>query len=35
VACGEAIVVDAPIERVREIWGGALKHLIESETGGV
>jgi len=34
VVCGEATVVDAPIESVREVWGGALKKLIESETGG-
>jgi hypothetical protein len=32
LACGEAIVVDAAIEIVREAWGGSLKRLIETET---
>jgi phosphoribosylformylglycinamidine synthase len=35
VACGESIVVNAPIETVREAWGGAFKKLMESETSGV
>jgi phosphoribosylformylglycinamidine synthase len=34
LGCGETIVVNAAIETVREGWGGALKHLLESETGG-
>jgi phosphoribosylformylglycinamidine (FGAM) synthase-like enzyme len=35
IACGEAIVVNAEIESVRESWGGAFKKLMESETSGV
>ena len=34
LACGETVVVNAAIETVRETWGGALKQLLESETGG-
>ncbi|MGB6430121.1 MAG: phosphoribosylformylglycinamidine synthase subunit PurL [Candidatus Acidiferrales bacterium] len=34
VACGEAVVVNAAMESVREAWGGALKQLMESETHG-
>jgi phosphoribosylformylglycinamidine synthase subunit PurL len=30
LACGEAIVVSAPIESVREAWGGTMKRLFES-----
>ena len=34
LACGETVVVNAAIETVRETWGGALKQLLESDTGG-
>jgi phosphoribosylformylglycinamidine synthase len=34
LACGETVVVNATMEVVRETWGGALKHLLESETSG-
>ena len=34
VVCGETVVVNATMEIVRETWGGALKHLLESETSG-
>jgi phosphoribosylformylglycinamidine synthase len=30
LACGEAIVVSAPMESVREAWGGTMKRLFES-----
>jgi phosphoribosylformylglycinamidine synthase len=30
LACGETIVVSAPMESVREAWGGTMKRLFES-----